>query len=89
MDDPMTRAARGSISGSSAPRADNRPNMRGALTVEQDLPAGTKLWLAARSKQISGADYISISAEVAIGGPRKRGDTGQVQQMTPRADGFS
>jgi hypothetical protein len=89
MDDPMTRAARGSIAGSSAPRADNRPNMRGALTVEQDLPAGTKLWLAAWSKQISGVDYISISAEIAIGGPRKRGDTGQVQQMTPRADGFS
>jgi hypothetical protein len=52
------------------PRADNRPNMRGALTLEQDLKAGTLL--AAWSKQISGADFISISAEIAIGGPRKR-----------------
>jgi hypothetical protein len=46
----MTRAARGSIAGSNAPRADNRPNMRGALTVEQDLKVGTKLWLAAWSE---------------------------------------
>jgi phasin len=30
-----TRAAIGSIAGSLAPREDNRPNMRGALTVEQ------------------------------------------------------
>jgi hypothetical protein len=36
----MTRAAIGSIAGLSAPRAD-QPNMRGALTVEQDLKAGT------------------------------------------------
>jgi hypothetical protein len=71
----MTRAARGSIAGSSAPRADDRPNMRGALTVEQDIPAGTKLWLAAWSKRISGADLISISAEIAVGGPRKRSTT--------------
>jgi hypothetical protein len=67
------RAAIGSIAGSSAPRADNRPNMRGALTIERDLPAGTKLWLVAWSKQIAGADFISISAEIAgNGGPRKR-----------------
>jgi hypothetical protein len=69
----MNRAAIGSIAGSSAARADTRPNMRGALTLERDLPAGTRLWLAAWSKQIAGADFISISAEVAgSGGPRKR-----------------
>jgi hypothetical protein len=68
----MTRAAIGKIAGSSAPREDTRPNMRGALTVEQDLPAGTKLWLAAWSRQIAGADYISISAEISIGGLRTR-----------------
>jgi hypothetical protein len=73
----VTRAARGSIAGSSAPRADNRPNMRGALTIEQDLPAGTKVWLSAWSKQISGADFISISAEVAVGGPGKKKEEGK------------
>jgi hypothetical protein len=69
------RAAIGSIAGSSAPRADNRPNLRGALTIEQDLPAGTKLWLSGWSKRVAGADFISISAEIAgNGGPRKRGE---------------
>jgi hypothetical protein len=41
--------------------------------VEQDLKAGTRLWLSAWSKLVAGADFISISAEIAIGGPRKRG----------------
>jgi hypothetical protein len=68
----MTGAAQGSIAGSSTPRADNRPNMRGALTIEQHMPAGTKLWLAAWSKQTACADYISISAKIAVGGPRKK-----------------
>ncbi len=62
----------GSIAGSSASRADNRPNYRGALTIEQDLPAGSKLWLSAWSKE-DPAPWISISVEVAVGGPRKRG----------------
>jgi hypothetical protein len=60
----MTRAARGSIAGSSAPRANNAPNMRGAMTVEQDLPAGTKLWLSAWSKKTCGGPWISITAEM-------------------------
>lgn len=67
----MTRAVIGSIAGSSAPRADNGPNMRGALTIERDLPAGTKLWLVAWSKE-NPTPWISISAEVAVGGRRKR-----------------
>jgi hypothetical protein len=70
----MTRAAIGSIAGSSSPRVDHGPNMRGAITIEQDLPAGTKLWLSAWSKQVAGADFISISAEIATtGGRRRRG----------------
>jgi hypothetical protein len=68
----MTRAARGSIAGSSAPRANNTPNMRGAMTVERDIAAGTKFWLSAWSKQISDADFISISAEVASHGGHNR-----------------
>jgi hypothetical protein len=76
----VTRAARGSIAGSSAPRADNRPNMRGALTIEQDLPAGTKLWLSAWSKE-DPAPWISISAEVAVGGRRKRSAGGSVAEL--------
>jgi hypothetical protein len=67
----MTRAARGSIAGSSAPRSDNGPNMRGALTVEQDIPAGTKLWLSAWTKE-DPAPWISISGEIATTGGRNR-----------------
>jgi hypothetical protein len=69
-----SRAAIGSIAGSSAPRADNRPNMRGALTIEQDLPAGSKLWLAGWSKQIAGAAWISISGEIACWRPEEEAD---------------
>ena len=47
--------------------------MRGALTIERDLPAGTKLWLVAWSNQVCGADFISISAEIAIGDRPERG----------------
>jgi hypothetical protein len=67
----MTRAAIGSIAGSSAARADRGPNMRGAITIEQDLPAGTKLWLSAWSKE-NPAPWISISAEIATTGGRNR-----------------
>jgi hypothetical protein len=67
----MTRAARGSLAGSSAPRADGAPNYRGAMTLEQDLPAGTKLWLSAWTKE-DPAPWISISAEVATTGGRSR-----------------
>jgi hypothetical protein len=65
-------AAIGSIAGSSAPQADNRPNMRGAMTLERDLPAGTRLWLSAWSKKIVGAPWISISAEIAGNGGYSR-----------------
>ena len=68
----MTRAAIGSITGSSIPRPDRRPTWRGSITVEQNLKAGDKLWLAGWSKETAGAPWISIAAEVAVGGPRKR-----------------
>jgi len=68
----VTRAAIGSIAGSSSPRADHGPNMRGAIAIEQNLPAGTKLWLSAWSKEIHGVPWISISAEIATTGGRNR-----------------
>jgi hypothetical protein len=69
----MTRAAIGSISGSSIPRDDRKPTWRGAMTLEQDLKAGSKIWLSGWSRQVSGADFISLSAEVAVGGgPRRK-----------------
>jgi len=49
--------------------------MRGAITIEQDLPAGTKLWLSAWSKE-NPAPWISISAEIATTGGRNRARQG-------------
>ena len=68
----MTRAAIGSIAGSTMVRLDAVPSMRGAITIEQDLPAGTKLWLSAWWRETAGAPWISISGEIASHGGRNR-----------------
>lgn len=66
------RAARGSLSGAWLARNDRRPNLRGAITVERDLPAGTRLWLSGWTKAARGAEFISLSAEIATNGGRRR-----------------
>jgi hypothetical protein len=71
---PSIRAARGSLTGRWTARADSLPNLRGAITLERDLPAGSKLWLSGWTRTIGGpygAEYLSISATVAEGRPRK------------------
>jgi hypothetical protein len=47
--------------------------MRGAITLERGLRAGTKLRLAGWTRQAGGEpEFVSLSAEVAArGGPRK------------------
>jgi hypothetical protein len=79
------RAARGSLTGRWAPRA-GRPNLRGAITIEQDLPAGSKLWLAGWTRTAAGCEEF--------GGPRKRGrrraeDEGAHQDKLARLLGIS
>jgi hypothetical protein len=67
---------RGSLSGRWAPRDDRAPNLRGAIVIEEPLPAGTKLWLSGWTKKVvageGSAEFISLAADIAIGGPRKR-----------------
>lgn len=65
------RAARGSLGGRWTPRADRRPNLTGAITLEQALPAGTKLWLSGWTRSAVGEEFVSLVVEVASGGPRK------------------
>jgi len=69
------RAARGSLYGRWAARGDGKPNMLGAITIERDLPAGSKLWLRGSTRQAGGAysgiEFISIEATLATRGPRK------------------
>jgi hypothetical protein len=67
------RSGIGSLSGNMNPHRDRSPNFRGSLSVEQDIPAGTKLWLCGWTR--SGPDgcwWISISADVATKGGRAR-----------------
>jgi hypothetical protein len=66
------RAARGSLSGRWSSRADRLPNLRGAITVECDLKAGSKLWLAGWTRRDgTGCEFVSLAGEVAQGGARK------------------
>jgi len=51
-----TRVARGSLSGRWSPRGDGAPNLTGAVTIERDLPKGTKLWLSAWTRAATGCD---------------------------------
>jgi hypothetical protein len=66
------RAGRGSLVGRRAPRPDGRPNLVGALTLEQALPAGSRLWLNGWTCQAGGESFVSLSAVVAQGSPRRR-----------------
>jgi hypothetical protein len=69
----VIRAGRGSLTGRWPPRADKLPNLRGSITLEQPLPAGTThLWLAGWTKQIGDAEYLSLVVEHADKAPRRR-----------------
>jgi hypothetical protein len=63
----------GSISGSSVLQSANWPNMRGVLTIETGLPAGSKLRFSRWRKETNGAPWLSLGGEVATRGERKRG----------------
>lgn len=67
---------RGSLTGRWTARDDRLPNLRGALTIEEDIPAGTKLWLSGWTKKVAAGtdcgEFVSLAADIAIGGPRKR-----------------
>ncbi len=66
------RVARGSLSGRWPPRGDGHPNLTGAITIEQALPAGTKLWLSGWTRSAASSDeFVSLVATVAIGGSRR------------------
>lgn len=59
------RAARGSLNGRWPARDDRRPNVKGILTIEKDVPAGTTLHLAGWTKVAGGIEFISLSGTIA------------------------
>jgi hypothetical protein len=40
-----------------------RPNIRGGITIERDLPAETKLWLTGWTETIGGGELVSVLVE--------------------------
>jgi hypothetical protein len=51
---------------------DQTPNLRGAVTIERDLPAGTRLWLSGWTKTVIGGEFGSFALEIAGKGGRAR-----------------
>ena len=65
------RAGRGSLAGKLGARAGNSPSLHGALTIERDLRAGSKLWVSGYVRTVAGAEYLELVATISTGGPRK------------------
>ncbi len=59
------RVGRGSLTGRWEPRPGAEPNIRGGITIERDLRAGTKLWLTGWTTAIAGGEFVSVLVEVA------------------------
>jgi hypothetical protein len=59
------RIGKGSMTGRWQPRPGACPNIRGGITIERDLRAGTKLWLTGWTKTITGGELVSLVVEIA------------------------
>jgi hypothetical protein len=59
------RVGRGSLTGRWKPGAEASPNIRGGITIDRDLPAGTRLWLTGWTKTIVGGELVSVLVEIA------------------------
>ena len=73
------RIGRGSLTGTWPARTvDRLPNLRGIITIERDLPAGTRLWLSGWTRPgPAGGEFISLAVELAgKGGHRRRRSVG-------------
>jgi uncharacterized protein (DUF2237 family) len=52
------------------PRPGACPNIRGGVTIDCDLRAGTKLWLTGWTKTIAAGEFVSVLVEIAVDGGR-------------------
>jgi hypothetical protein len=59
------RVGKGSLTGRWKPAPGARPNIRGGVTIERDLPANTRLWLTGWTKTIPGGEVVSLLVEIA------------------------
>jgi hypothetical protein len=56
----VERVGRGSLTGRWELRPGARPNIRGGITLERDVPAKTRLWLTGWTKTIGGGQFVSL-----------------------------
>ena len=70
MSDRNDRIGRGSLTGRWEPRPGACPNIRGGITINRALRAGTKRWLAGWTKPIAGGELVTILVEIAVEGGR-------------------
>ena len=68
----VRRVGKGSLTGSWKSRPGACPNIRGGITIERALPAGSKLWLTGWTTTIAGGEVVSILVEAADEGGRPR-----------------
>jgi hypothetical protein len=66
------RVGKGSLTGRRKPRPGACPNIRGAITIERDLPANTRLWLTGWTETIPGGEYVSLLVKIADKNGRSR-----------------
>ena len=59
------RVGKGSLTGHWKPRPGACPNIRGGITIERDLRAGSRLWLTGWTQTIAGGDFVSLVVEIA------------------------
>jgi hypothetical protein len=64
------RIGRGTLTGRWEPRPGGRPNIRGGITIERDIPAKTRLWLTGWTKTIADGALVSVLVEIADEGGR-------------------
>ena len=66
------RVGKGSLTGRWEPRLGGCPNIRGGITIDRNLRAGTKLWLTGWTETIAGGEVVSLLVEIAGKGGRPR-----------------
>ncbi len=66
-------AGRGCLTGRWRARDNKWPNLRGAITLERDMAAGSRLWVTVWTVQTpEGAEWLSLVVDIAGKGGRPR-----------------
>src|SRR5437762_6539697 len=75
------RVGRGCLTGQWRARDNKWPNLRGAITLERDMAAGSRLWVTAWTVQTpDGTEWLSLVLDVAGKGGRARSSRRAAQQ---------